>query len=327
MTPDTDSPGAKGTRSRPPEFSAELKNLKQALKRERTAADRRARKKPAAAGEGVTARERLFERYTALVAQLRTELSEVRQLAESAGLVEPERSPAAPGPGPRPGAKGGPVTPKGTGADIGEEFGKFLHSMGEAMVRAQQQLDAESRKYLAGATGAALPAVFRLPRLNAEVRFEFERNTEGGLNFVFYRKDSGSKELRQHALDFEIVAVPAPPGFTGTIPAWRPLVGAERVAALGTVRPSLASVLQLENDADVMRVVAWSIERGDGNRSLLLSYAPSGEAAVVRLAIAGVDGSALLTQELREAAGSPGAPASGLVALLRDLSVRQPLLG
>src|ERR1051326_3742692 len=147
--------------------------------------------------------------------------------------------------------------------EIGPAFSTFLSQVGEAMVTAQQQLDEESRKYLTGTVPAAMPAMFRLPRLNAKVQFDFTEGTDSGLNFVFYQKKSSTQETRQHMLDFEIVAAPPPPGFNPPIPGWRLLTGSERAAALAAM-----------NFGSSERLLLWKLPVPGDTSALLLVESP-----------------------------------------------------
>jgi hypothetical protein len=80
------------------------------------------------------------------------------------------------------------------------------------MIAAQQRLDAQSEVYLSSSSSPRpLPALFRLPRLKAQMKFAMEKKGEEEINLLFYSSTEAASTLQQHTLDFEVVAVPPPP--------------------------------------------------------------------------------------------------------------------
>ncbi|MBC8010227.1 MAG: hypothetical protein H7067_09030 [Burkholderiales bacterium] len=92
-------------------------------------------------------------------------------------------------------------------------FADFLGGVGEAAVDAQRKLDAENLRATrdALAQGATPSGVFRLPRLEAEVKFAFSRKQQSKLGLVFYSRGSSQEERNEQSLKFEIVSTPPPP--------------------------------------------------------------------------------------------------------------------
>lgn len=143
----------------------------------------------------------------------------VRPATKSKAPSRPPAAPVAARSGPPPAAvaltRGGPEGPGGTAS---ADFAEFLTNVGKAMVRAQQDLDAESQKYSATEVGQALPAMFRVPRVGAQMKFALDKLDEKKIGLVFFGRDSQVSESYQHTLDFEVVAVPPPPGSPAAAP-------------------------------------------------------------------------------------------------------------
>jgi hypothetical protein len=313
-------------------LSSEVASLKRALQRERGATKRRGRQaKQRERAEA--ARERLRNRYLGTAAKLQGELDELNALAAGADLIE--LAPPPPGALAAPGARGrgleapapAPASAAKPDYRVGKEFSQFLQSIGEAMVSAQRELDQETHRYIAAAKAGSMPAMFRLPRLNAQIRFELEGTKETGFNLILYRSDSTSKEMRQHSLDFEIVAVPPPPGYAPPLAAWSPAVGAERERILGAVLPGASTGLRLDTMADAKRVIVWTLAAPGVGRLVLLAYAPTSQPRDARLALVGPDDQTLTNTELTALTAQPEAPVSQMVAFIRELSARQEQVG
>jgi hypothetical protein len=91
-------------------------------------------------------------------------------------------------------------------------FADFLSEVAEAMLTAQQQLDLQTEAYLSGGSNPRpLPTLFRLPKLEAEMKFALQKKEKKELELLFYADSSAASSLQQHSLKFELVAVPPPP--------------------------------------------------------------------------------------------------------------------
>ncbi len=131
-------------------------------------------------------------------------------------------------------ARSGPVaggTPKAGPAAANEEpsttleFSEFINGISEAMIAAQQRLDLQTEVYLSGTSSPRpLPAMFRLPRLKAGIKFALEKKKNEKMNLLFYSSSSAASSLQQHSVDFEVVAVPPPPESGLTPGAYVPLL-------------------------------------------------------------------------------------------------------
>lgn len=138
-------------------------------------------------------------------------------------------------------------------------IGAFFADIGQGVVTAQKQLDRASEEYVQGLlerrkkndpeARGEVPgaAVFRIPRVSAELKLSLEKSDDRSWNVVFYSKGHESREVNEQSLQFEIVSVPAPPGYTefldhaakkgGEVPAVRK-AGASRGEAAAA--PALA---------------------------------------------------------------------------------------
>jgi len=105
------------------------------------------------------------------------------------------------------------------GAQSSTDLGDFMRSVGVAVVDAQRQLDTASKQYVreivAGDTeslGAMVqPAVYRLPKVSAAVKFAFESIDSQRVGLIFYSDTETAKSSHQQSIEFEIVAVPPTP--------------------------------------------------------------------------------------------------------------------
>jgi hypothetical protein len=91
------------------------------------------------------------------------------------------------------------------------EFGNFFRTIGEAVRSSQRELDEVSRDYLKDPGALGPPTQFRIPRVSASMKFALAEQLDRKVNLVFYSTSSERKEEHQQSVDFEIVAVPAPP--------------------------------------------------------------------------------------------------------------------
>lgn len=105
------------------------------------------------------------------------------------------------------------------GARSSTDLGDFMRSVGAAVVDAQRQLDTASKQYVreivagdAESLGAMVqPAVYRLPKVSAAVKFAFESIDTERVGLIFYSDTETAKSSHQQSIEFEIVAVPPTP--------------------------------------------------------------------------------------------------------------------
>jgi hypothetical protein len=94
---------------------------------------------------------------------------------------------------------------------------EFMSDVGKSLVMVQKQLDRESENYnrVAGATselkGIAQPTSFRVPRVNASIKFAMSTESSQRVGLLFFSSTEAAKNAHQQSVDFEIAAVPAPP--------------------------------------------------------------------------------------------------------------------
>jgi hypothetical protein len=107
-----------------------------------------------------------------------------------------------------------PAAPKppDAGEGVSFSFDEFLTSVGMAMLNAQRQLDERSSDYLKESQQQphVLPAIFRVPKLSASMKFAFEKRDDKKMNLVFYSAGSQQSTQHQQEIEFDIVSAPAP---------------------------------------------------------------------------------------------------------------------
>jgi hypothetical protein len=79
-------------------------------------------------------------------------------------------------------------------------------------------MDDHSAEYLQQIAGKpnVMPSVFRIPRVNASMRFAIERTTETSIGLVFFKEQTSAESRNEQSVDFEIVAAPLAPGTVAT---------------------------------------------------------------------------------------------------------------
>jgi len=297
-----------------PNLAADLSKLKRALRAESGAEPVGGPTRKSTPAE----KKDLQKHYDDLRRRLAREVDALDALAEEAGLAAAGAGVSFGGAQPEPlaapsFAPEAAAPPPPSKIDTG--FSDFLTEVGKAMVEAQNKLDEETRKYLGGTAAQAMPTMFRLPRLNASVRFELQNRGGKGLNFIVYRDTTEKTESRQHALEFEIVAAPPPPGFLPALPPWRVLLGDDRSAvinALGLQEP----------------VLVWELAGSSNRRLWLTAFCPApaaGQPREVTVKVFTPERNLLFTQRVPESAGVPGSGA--FVSYVFELAAKQQSLG
>ena len=94
------------------------------------------------------------------------------------------------------------------------DFDGFFTEVAEGFINAQTRLDAASAEYLKQVSEKphVLPSVFRMPKLNAEMKFALEKEVGKGIQLLFYKNESTTTNLNEQSVHFEIVAAPPPAG-------------------------------------------------------------------------------------------------------------------
>lgn len=87
----------------------------------------------------------------------------------------------------------------------------FFREIGDGMVAAQQSLDRRSREYLEAGPEHAIPSVYRIPKVQAELSFALESTAKSGFNVLLFGSSKQEQERQQQKISFEIVAAPPPP--------------------------------------------------------------------------------------------------------------------
>lgn len=116
------------------------------------------------------------------------------------------------------------------------EFGDFFKKVADGFIRAQQNLDAASAQYLTAVSKQphALPSVFRIPRVAADVKFALEHKDGKSINLLFFKDENVSTTLNQQTVQFEIVSAPPPAGLLVAPVSAFPVLSKSRRAELFT---------------------------------------------------------------------------------------------
>ncbi|MBL9174748.1 MAG: hypothetical protein JNL10_14520 [Verrucomicrobiales bacterium] len=172
------------------------------------------------------------ERVAKITAALDTVGARIAELSAKLGLPEaPEMAAAAADAAPSP-AKSKPSEMGGKESrpdpvDINREFGEFLGMVGRSVVNAQRELDVLSQEYLRqqGPGAPALPSLFRIPKLSADIKFALEKGNGKKLNLVLFGTHENRSEQHQQSMSFEVVSAPPPPELLRDLAVGRPKAG------------------------------------------------------------------------------------------------------
>lgn len=108
-------------------------------------------------------------------------------------------------------------SPKAVGPDAvkekGTAFSDFLSKIGESVVQSQRKLDQKSIEYLSSIRDRPYlpPTLFRIPKIEAELKVALEEKDQTGLNVILFSRQSEMSRLNQQSLRLEIAAVPPSP--------------------------------------------------------------------------------------------------------------------
>ncbi len=162
-------------------------------------------------------------------------------------------------------------------------FDEFLTSLAQSVVATQKKLDRETATYLKEIEGQAhiQPTVFRMPKLEAQMKFGLDVTAGNKLNLLFWGKNSQTVQQNQQGINFEIISVPAPPGAIESarrvVPQWTlivdPLLRQELVAAIAAaeVKAQTATdpLAPLVNAASASPADVVLVDVGGGTRYLV----------------------------------------------------------
>lgn len=196
-------------------------------------------------------------------------------------------------------------------------IGAFFADIGRGVVSAQRELDGESERYVReliakkklvdkDAQSADVPgaAMFRIPRVSAELKLSLEKTEGGGWSVVFYSKEQQTKEMQQQSLQFEIVSVPIPAGYAQLLDRPSPSPPA-------AVRSRGLPEIALESMAGAMESTARLLEAEQGAFEVSQARASLPEDAPRR-------GAVVLESLPREAARFPLFASAALRATVRE---------
>lgn len=128
---------------------------------------------------------------------------------------------------------------------------EFFAKVSAGVVDAQRNLDDQSLDYLktVAAQPHALPSIFRIPKVSAEMKFAINTKDSKTVGFLFYKGQTEAEQQHQQTVQFDIVSTPPPPGF---IPV-----------------PAVAGIVRLKSDRkDILDRIARGPLPGDPNGAL-----------------------------------------------------------
>lgn len=180
-------------------------------------------------------------------------------------------------------AKGGSEAMVSAAGASETAFDEFLTSLAQSVVATQKKLDRETATYLKEIEGQAhiQPTVFRMPKLEAQMKFGLDVTAGNKLNLLFWGKNSQTVQQNQQGINFEIISVPAPPGAIESarrvVPQWTlivdPLLRRELVAkiAAAEVKAQTATdpLAPLVNAASASPADVVLVDVGGGMRYLV----------------------------------------------------------
>jgi len=94
------------------------------------------------------------------------------------------------------------------------DFDAFFGEIADGFVNAQSKLDVASAEYLkqVSVQPHVLPSVFRMPKLNADLKFALEKKEGKAIQLLFFKNESTTTNLNEQSVHFEIVSAPPPVG-------------------------------------------------------------------------------------------------------------------
>lgn len=102
-----------------------------------------------------------------------------------------------------------PATPGEEPEDL--DISDFFQSVGQGLVAAQEDLDDRTLNSLRKPRPHAAPAVYRIPKVTAEIQFALRSTKSKKFGILLFREGKEEEAQRQHKVTFDIVAAPPPP--------------------------------------------------------------------------------------------------------------------
>lgn len=173
------------------------------------------------------------------------------------------------------------------------DFDAFFGEIADGFVNAQSKLDAASAEYLKQVSTQphVLPSVFRMPKLNADLKFALEKKEGKAIQLLFFKNESTTTNLNEQSVHFEIVAAPPPVGLLAAPVFVSPLFSKSRRTELlkliqefllpapnNTAAKTDAALDRKNLVANPDRVIIISV---DGDRRFLLTVADNAAAGNV----------------------------------------------
>ena len=97
------------------------------------------------------------------------------------------------------------------------DISDFFREVGAGMIEAQEELDERTLEGLTGGRSPAGAAVYRIPKVSAEIQFALRSKKGKKFNIVLFGEETEQREERQHRVSFDIVAAPPPPDLLAQI--------------------------------------------------------------------------------------------------------------
>lgn len=117
----------------------------------------------------------------------------------------------------------------------GQTLADFFQRVSSSVIRAQEELDAESVRYAASVQGSQIPPMhFAIPNVHAEVKMGFNTESDSSILVKLFGKPEDTANYGESTVSFDVVATAPPPGVQ---PAPSLLVtGMERTQALNLAK-------------------------------------------------------------------------------------------
>jgi hypothetical protein len=138
--------------------------------------------------------------------------------AALAAIFPPQIEPEAGGQTPRVGYESGLVerflgVPKAQPLSGGQTLADFFQRVSISVIRAQEDLDAESVRYAASVQGSQIPPMhFTIPNVHAEVKMGFNTESDSNILVKLFGKPEDTANYGESTVSFDVVASPPAPG-------------------------------------------------------------------------------------------------------------------
>lgn len=93
------------------------------------------------------------------------------------------------------------------------QIDEFFIAVGEGLFNAQVELDKKSLQYERERPDIALPVAYRIPKVNAEIKFSMTKEKSNKFSVLVFGTKSTKSETMQNSVSFEVTTAPPPPGF------------------------------------------------------------------------------------------------------------------